>query len=100
MKKHKIKLIGLGLRILCVLICIYLFLNILFFDNYSALSVIAQRSNLDQLITNTETIQQQNAHLEEEIDRLQNDDHYIESIARKYYSMVRSGETVYVFRER
>ena len=87
------------IKILALVLCVYFFLNILFFDTYSLLSFTTQKKELNKLVEANEKIVKQNQELEEEIDKLKNDSFYIESIARRYYSMVKKGETVYIFRD-
>ena len=90
--------LGSAGKLACILICLYFFLNILFFDTYSFIVFFTSNNRLKKLTVSNERIISQNNQLEMEIEKLKNDQLYIESIARKHFTMVREGETVYVFR--
>ena len=87
-------------KILCVTLCVYYVLNILFIDTYSLSVYFQQKNELNRLRNLNENLVTDNKQLAEEIEKLKNDPHYIESLARRNYSMVKKGETVYVFKER
>jgi cell division protein FtsB len=87
------------IRIVCIIFCVYFVLNILFFDTYSLAEYLAQKSELKRLDSANDKLLEMNKQSETEIDKLQNDPFYIEGIARKNYSMVKRGETVYIFRQ-
>ena len=88
-----------SVKILCIVICVYYFLNILFLDNFSIISYFAKKDNLNKLQASHENISRQNKQLEIEIEKLKKDPNYIESIARKNYTMVKTGELIYIFRK-
>ena len=84
--------------IACIVVCVYFFLNMLFSNTYSFLAFHRTNDKLKNLIISNENITLQNTLLEIEIDKLKNDPFYIEKIARRQFSMVKPGETVYIFR--
>ncbi|MCL2063741.1 MAG: septum formation initiator family protein [Candidatus Cloacimonetes bacterium] len=86
-------------KIACVLTCLWFFLNILFFDTYSFFVYFSSSERLKKLSESNESLLNQNNQLEIEIERLKNDPLFIERIARHNYTMVKEGETVYIFRK-
>ena len=85
-------------KVTLILGCLLLFLNIMFIDTYSFIAYLSSSDRLKKLTTSNERLMTQNSQLELEIEKLKNDPLHIESIARKNYSMVKQGETVYIFR--
>ena len=71
----------------------------LFLDTYSLTVFYQQKNELKRLRSINENLLADNKQLEEEIYKLKNDPLFIESLARKNYSMVKKGETVYVFKQ-
>ena len=99
-EKPKKKYLPLILKVSCALVCLYIIFNILFFDTYSLYSYLHQKNELYKLTETNEKLMTNNSELETEIDKLKNDPFHIETIARKYYSMIKRGETVFLFREK
>ena len=87
-------------QIICVALCIYLFLNIMFLDTYSLVVLNSSKKMLKEITEQHNELTIINQNLETEIDNLKNNPHYIEKIARKMFSMVKPGETVFVFRKK
>ena len=87
-------------KVSCVVLCVYFVLNILFLDTYSLTVYYQQKNELKRLNHINENLVKENKQLETEIDQLKNDPLHIESLARRNYSMVKKGETVYVFKEK
>ena len=85
-------------KIASVLICVYFVLNILFFHTYSLFEFFSTSEKLKKISQSNENLIAQNKILETEIERLKDDPLFIERIARHNYTMVREGETVYIFR--
>jgi len=85
-------------NICCIIICFILLLKILFLDTYSVSVYYQQKNELKKLAVRSEKLQDENKALEIEIDKLKNDPVYIESLARRNYSMVKKGEEVYLFK--
>ena len=93
-------IIRASIKVLCVTLCVYYVFNILFLDTYSLSVYFQQKNELNRLRNANDNLVLDNKQLQEEIEKLKNDPHYIESLARRNYSMVKKGETVYVFKER
>ncbi|GAB4340406.1 MAG: hypothetical protein Kow0089_14030 [Desulfobulbaceae bacterium] len=53
------------------------------------------RKQIDALTEENRTLQESNAALQKEIDRLQHDDAYLEELARRKYGLLKENETVY-----
>ena len=94
-KKYIIRTI----RVVSLLLCMYLFLNILFFDTYSIAAYLSQKNRLERMKTSNAKLIEHNSQLEIEIEKLRNDSNYIESIARRNFTMVKPGETIFIFRQ-
>jgi len=93
------KYFRLSIKIVCILLCVFFFLNIMFIDTYSIATYFFQRNRLDRMKTSNERIAEHNRLLEAEIERLRHDSSYIESLARRNYTMVKPGETVFIFKQ-
>ena len=88
-----------AVKILLFFLCVYFILNILFFDNFSLYAFKKSKNRLNELKVANRDLDKKNKALEAEIDKLKNDPNYIESIARKNYTMVKKGELIYIFRK-
>jgi cell division protein FtsB len=53
------------------------------------------QNQIDSLTTENKELEQRNAELKKEIDRLQTDDAYLEELARQKYGLLKENETVY-----
>ena len=53
------------------------------------------QKKIDSLAQENRNLEQRNVELKKEIDRLQNDDAYLEELARKKYGLLKENETVY-----
>jgi len=93
------KYLTILVRVVSIVFCVYFFLNIVFIDTYSAMSYLSQKNNLNRTKASNDRIAEQNRQLEIEIERLRTDPLYIESIARRNFTMVKEGETVFIFRK-
>ena len=78
---------------LAVIILGLLFL--LFFPGRSLLTHHLLRKQVQMLIRDNKMLQQRNVELAEEIERLKNDDAYLEHLARGKYGMLKKNEEVY-----
>jgi len=87
--------IGQGL---IALIGIWVVLNIIFLNNYSLTNLIAEKKRLKKMDKENNILVEENIRLLDEVEKLQHDDLYIESLARKN-AMVKQGETIYFFTE-
>ena len=56
------------------------------------------QGQIEALSRDNKSLEERNAELKMEIDRLQNDDAYLEKLARKKYGMLKENETVYRFK--
>lgn len=56
------------------------------------------QKQIESLARENESLAERNAELKQEIDRLQNDDAYLEELARKKYGMLKENESVYKFK--
>ncbi|MDW7771550.1 MAG: septum formation initiator family protein [Desulfobulbaceae bacterium] len=56
------------------------------------------QKQVEALARENRSLAEQNAELRKEIERLQNDDAYLEELARKKYGMLRENETIYEYR--
>ena len=98
-KKEELnKYLVILMRVASVVLCVYFFLNIFFLDTFSVASYVSQKNRLSRITVSNENITRQNRQLEYEIELLRNDSSYIESIARRNFTMVKEGETVFIFR--
>jgi len=84
-------------RIILVLL-FFLGLVLLFFPGRGLLSYRSMRQRVARLAEDNQSLSQQNRALREEIERLQHDDVYLESLARKKYGLLKDNETVYEFK--
>lgn len=82
--------IVLGLLLLAIL-------WISFAPGAGLLTYMTKRSDLKKLQQQTVRIEQENVHLQKEIDRLHNDTEYLERIARKEYGLLKKNEQVFDF---
>jgi len=85
-------------KVSTIVLCVYFLLNIFFLDTFSVASYFSQKKELSRLTVSNRNIAEQNRQLEHEIDLLRNDPFYIESVARRNFSMVKEGETIFIFR--
>jgi len=95
LKKH----LKLSVKIVSILLCVYFFLNIMFIDTYSIATYFFQKNRLERMKTSNDRIIDHNKQLEIEIEKLRHDSSYIESLARRNYTMVKPGETVFIFKQ-
>jgi len=84
------------LKITIALVLIAL-LWVLFSPRAGVLALLKHRSELKQLQQQTLALEKENARLQDEIDRMQNDTEYLEEVARKDYGLVRKNELIYDF---
>lgn len=68
---------------------------LLFAPNWGLLHYRRLQSEIDSLATENKSLEERNAELQKEIDRLQNDDAYLEELARQKYGLLKENETVY-----
>jgi cell division protein FtsB len=67
--------------------------------DHGVLEMWRRQSEVMQLAREIEAIEQENAKLGQEIERLRSDMHYIEKIAREELGLVRPGELIFEFVE-
>ncbi len=56
------------------------------------------QDQIDTLSRENRTLEERNADLKKEIERLQNDDTYLEELARKKYGMLKENEMIYEYK--
>jgi cell division protein FtsB len=69
----------------------------LFAPDSGLMSLLGEKSDLKKMTAETQELSRQNASLEEEIDKLQNDAAYLEEVARRDYGLLKPHERVYDF---
>lgn len=83
------------LRRVLLLVAAAAVLWFLFAPNVGLLHYHGLQEQVDSLARENRELEERNAELEEEIDRLQNDDAYLEELARKKYGLLKENETIY-----
>lgn len=68
---------------------------LLFAPNWGLFHYRQLQNRIDSLARENENLEQRNAELQQELDRLQNDDAYLEELARKKYGLLKENETIY-----
>lgn len=71
---------------------------ITFLPGSGLLALWKKRAELKTLQQQTVVLERENAQLQEDIDRLQNDPAYLEEIARKQHNLLKKNERVFDFR--
>ncbi len=88
MVEDAVRRYGLGLLVLAM------FFQLLFCEG-GIVSIIRLRSDIRSLDASTRTMERENILLKSEIEKLRQDDQYLEEVVRKKYGLVREGEKVY-----
>lgn len=83
------------LRRIILLLAALSLLWFLFAPNVGWLHYHRLQKEIDSLARENRELAERNARLEEEINRLQTDDAYLEELARKKYGLLKENETVY-----
>ena len=78
-----------------LLVVILLMLGYAVFGNRGVVRIMQTERQKQQLLAQLTDLQQNQAQLRDEIERLQNDKDYWEQLARKKLGMVREGELIY-----
>ena len=68
---------------------------LLFSPNTGLFHYRSLQNRINSLSRENKDLEERNAELQQEIDRLQNDDAYLEELARKKYGLLKENETVY-----
>ena len=68
---------------------------LLFAPNWGLVHYRKLQRQVDSLAQENRNLEERNAELQKEIDRLQNDDTYLEELARRKYGLLKENETVY-----
>ncbi len=68
---------------------------LLFAPHWGLIHYRKLQSQIDSLAQENRNLEERNAELKKEIDRLQNDDTYLEEMARQKYGLLKENETVY-----
>lgn len=68
---------------------------LLFAPNWGLVHYRQMQKQIDSLARENKNLEQRNDELKKEIDRLQNDDAYLEELARKKYGLLKENETIY-----
>ena len=76
------------------LLVLAMFLQLLFCEG-GIISIIRLKSDIRSLETSRRTTERENILLKSEIEKLRQDDQYLEDVVRKKYGLVREGEKVY-----
>ncbi len=84
-----------ALRRLLLVVIVFSLLFLVFAPGRGLLSLRKLKKEVQVLTRDTRTLRQQNAELAEEIERLKNDEAYLEDLARRKYGMLKKNEEVY-----
>lgn len=84
-------------RRLVVGLVVLVFLWLLFAPQTGLFALLRQRSELKSLQQETQGLVEENEALRKEVDRIKNDDDYLEEISRRDYDMVKDNEIVFEF---
>jgi cell division protein FtsB len=68
---------------------------VLFAPDWGVVHYRQMQKQIDSLALENRNLEQRNVELKKEIDRLQNDDAYLEQLARQKYGLLKENETVY-----
>jgi len=68
---------------------------VVIFSQNGVLQYVKLRQQIDIVDRSIRKLEAENAVLKGQIDRLQNDDQYLEDVAREKYGFIREGEKVY-----
>lgn len=68
---------------------------VIFFSENGVLDYIRLKQQINIIDTSVKQLEDENASLKGQINRMQNDDRYLEDVARKKYGFIREGEKVY-----
>ena len=68
---------------------------VVIFSQNGVLQYVKLRQQIDTVDRSIRKLEAENAVLKGQIDRLQNDDQYLEDVAREKYGFIREGEKVY-----
>jgi len=68
---------------------------LLFAPNWGLVHYRKLQRQVDSLAQENRNLEERNVELQKEIDRLQNDDTYLEELARRKYGLLKENETVY-----
>lgn len=82
---------------LVLALIVFAFLWVMFAPNTGFLSLLRQRSELKALQQETQGLVKENEELRKEVDRIKNDDAYLEEISRRDYNMVKENEILFDF---
>jgi len=81
-----------------ILLAIAGILWLIFAPGRGFLSYREVRNQVETLVKENKALAERNAELRKEIERLQNDDAYLEELARRKYGMLKENETVYEYK--
>jgi cell division protein FtsB len=84
-------------RPLCLFFVVAIGLSFALFGDKGAWRLTMVRQQQAALMQKSQQLQAENLQLRAEIDALQNDDRYLEQVARSRLGLVRDGELVYQF---
>ena len=78
-----------------LLVAVVSVLWLLFAPNWGLVHYRKLQNQVDSLARENRDLEERNAELLKEIDRLQDDDTYLEELARQKYGLLKENETVY-----
>lgn len=76
---------------------LFALLWLVFAPQSGLLAVLKKRSVVKSLATEADSISRENARLQAEIEKIENDRKYLEEVARRDYDMLKPNEQVYDF---
>ncbi len=82
---------------LLLTLIIIAFLWLMFAPHTGFLALLRQRAELKSLEQETQGLVKENEELRQEVDRVKNDDSYLEEISRRDYDMVKENEILFEF---
>lgn len=86
------------IRRLLLLLVFVVLLWFVFAPNRGVVHYYRLHKQMEALARENKSLENRNNELRKEIERLQNDDAYLEELARKKYNLLRENETVYTFK--
>jgi cell division protein FtsB len=87
-----------ALRRIILAVVVLSFLFLVFAPGRGLLSHRTMKKEIQALVRDNRTLQHRNIELAEEIERLKNDEAYLEQLAREKYGMLKKNEEVYELR--
>ncbi len=85
---------------ICAILLVCFLLWVVFAPGSGLLAIWRKRSELRSLTEQNTQLEATNSHLQQEIDKLQNDPGYLEEVARREHNLLKKNERVFEFAPR